>query len=113
MPAVLGDDAVPTPSRSPAASAAVCTACEMSDEPAVGPHRRDPGLQRRLAGRRQGQVGRRTTAPTAMVTAASPCQPSRIAPQSTEIRSPSASTWRGAGMPCTICSFTDAQIDAG
>ena len=53
------------------------------------------------------------TAPTAMVTAASPCQPSRIAPQSTEIRSPSASTASAAGMPCTICSLTEAQIDAG
>jgi hypothetical protein len=48
-----------------------------------------------------------------MVTAASPCQPSRIAPQSTEIRSPSARIWVAAGMPCTICSFTEAQIDAG
>jgi hypothetical protein len=53
------------------------------------------------------------TVPTGIVTAASPCQPSRIAPQSTEIRSPSASTCPALGMPCTICSFTDAQIDAG
>ena len=53
------------------------------------------------------------TVPTGIVTAASPCQPSRMAPQSTEIRSPSASTFECAGMPCTICSFTDAQIDAG
>ena len=51
--------------------------------------------------------------PTATVTAASPCQPSRIAPQSIEIRSPSASTVVGDGMPCTTCSLTDAQIDAG
>jgi hypothetical protein len=48
-----------------------------------------------------------------MVTAASPCHPSRIAPQSTDTRSPSASTCAVDGMPCTICSFTDAQIDAG
>jgi hypothetical protein len=53
------------------------------------------------------------TSPTGIVIAASPCQPSSTAPQSTEIRSPSASTRAAAGMPCTICSLTDAQIDAG
>jgi hypothetical protein len=51
--------------------------------------------------------------PTARVTAASPCHPSTIAPQSTEMRSPSARTWAADGMPCTICSLTEAQIDAG
>ena len=50
------------------------------------------------------------TSPTGTVIAASPCQPSTIAPQSIEIRSPSAST-RPPGMPCTISSFTDAQIE--
>ncbi len=53
------------------------------------------------------------TLPMASVTAESPCQPSRIAPQSTEMMSPSARTCVFAGIPWTICSFTDAQIDAG
>ena len=53
-----------------------------------------------------------STSPTATVTAASPCQPSTIAPQSMEITSPS---WRvrSPGMPCTTSSLTDAQIVAG
>jgi hypothetical protein len=51
--------------------------------------------------------------PTWTVMAESPCQPSRMAPQSTEIRSPSASTCCSLGMPWTICSFTDAQMVAG
>jgi hypothetical protein len=51
--------------------------------------------------------------PTPTVMAASPCQPCRIAPQSSDTRSPSSSTCRAAGMPCTTCSFTEAQIDAG
>ena len=29
------------------------------------------------------------------------------------MRSPSASTCAADGMPCTICSFTEAQIEAG
>ena len=45
--------------------------------------------------------------------AASPCQPSTIAPQSIEIRSPSRSIAFGDGMPCTISSFTEVQIVAG
>src|SRR2546430_2581783 len=51
--------------------------------------------------------------PTPTVTAASPCQPSRIAPQSMEITSPSRSTWVDAGIACTICSLTLEQIVAG
>ena len=52
------------------------------------------------------------TSPTATVTAASPCQPSRIAPQSIEMMSPSPST-RPPGMPCTISSLTEAQMEPG
>ena len=52
------------------------------------------------------------TSPTATVIAASPCQPSTIAPQSIEMTSPSCST-REPGMPCTTSSLTDAQIVAG
>ena len=50
--------------------------------------------------------------PDATVTAASPCQPSTIAPQSMETMSPSRRTL-GPGMPCTISSLTEAQIVAG
>ena len=50
--------------------------------------------------------------PTPVVNAASPCQPSTIAPQSIEITSPSCST-RGPGMPWMISVFTLAQITAG
>ncbi len=53
-----------------------------------------------------------STSPTGTVIAASPCQPSTIAPQSIDTRSP-ARRVRGPGMPCTTSSFTDAQIDAG
>ena len=52
------------------------------------------------------------TSPTAIVTAASPCQPSTIAPQSIETMSPSAIT-RSPGMPCTISSLTETQMVAG
>ena len=52
------------------------------------------------------------TSPTGAVKAASPCQPSTIAPQSMEMMSPSSSTV-GPGMPCTIASFGEAQITAG
>ncbi len=52
------------------------------------------------------------TSPIATVIAASPCQPSTMAPQSMEITSPSTST-RLPGMPWTTSSFTDAQIVAG
>jgi hypothetical protein len=56
---------------------------------------------------------RGSTSPTPTVIAASPCQPSTIAPQSSEMTSPSRSTCRGEGMACTICSFTLAQMVAG
>jgi hypothetical protein len=49
------------------------------------------------------------TSPIATVMAASPCQPSTIAPQSIEMMSPSRST-REPGMPWTTSSLTDAQI---
>ena len=52
------------------------------------------------------------TSPTGTVIAASPCQPATMAPQSIEIRSPSAST-RDPGMPCTTSSLTEVQITAG
>ena len=52
-------------------------------------------------------------APTPTVMAASPCQPSTIAPQSMEMMSPSRSTRPRLGMPCTTSSLTEAQIVAG
>ncbi len=53
-----------------------------------------------------------STVPIGIVIAASPCQPSMIAPQSIEKMSPSSSTvW--SGMPCTITWFGDAQMTAG
>ena len=52
------------------------------------------------------------TSPTGTVIAASPCQPSTIAPQSMETRSPSRSS-RSPGMPCTTSSLTEVQIEAG
>ena len=48
--------------------------------------------------------------PTVTVTAESLCQPCRIAPQSMEMLSPSASRRSGFGMPCTISSLIDAQM---
>ena len=50
--------------------------------------------------------------PTPAVKAASPCQPSMMAPQSMEMMSPSSSRY-GPGMPCTITSFGEAQITPG
>ena len=47
--------------------------------------------------------------PTPAVKAASPCQPSTIAPQSIETMSPSSSR-TGPGIPCTMTSFGEAQI---
>ena len=44
--------------------------------------------------------------------AASPCQPSTMAPQSIETRSPSRNT-RSPGIPCTTSSFTETQITPG
>ena len=51
--------------------------------------------------------------PTKAVYAASPCQPSMIAPQSMEMMSPSLRTTSSDGMPCTTTSFTEVQIVAG
>ncbi len=51
--------------------------------------------------------------PMPKVTAASPCQPSMIAPQSIDTRSPAASFSSGVGMPCTTRSLTDEQMLAG
>jgi hypothetical protein len=44
--------------------------------------------------------------------AASPVQPSSVAPQSTLSRSPSASL-RSSGMPCSASSLSEAQMTAG
>lgn len=51
--------------------------------------------------------------PTKAVYAASPCQPSTIAPQSMEMMSPSARTVFSSGMPCTTTSLTEVQMVAG
>ena len=61
---------------------------------------------------RISSVSSGATSPTPTVTAASPCQPSMMAPQSMLTMSPSRST-RPPGMPCTISSLTDVQIVAG
>ena len=53
------------------------------------------------------------TVPTGAVKAASPCQPSTMAPQSIDTMSPSSSTMASLGMPCTTTSLGDAQITAG
>ncbi len=99
-------------SRSAAPAIADWTANEMSESRPPG---RAAAIPASRAASHAAESARSTsdTAPTGIVTAASPCQPSRIAPQSTEIRSPSASTRAAEGMPCTICSLTEAQIDAG
>ena len=49
-------------------------------------------------------------APTARVIAESPCQPSKIAPQSSEMMSPSRSLRLRDGIPCTTSSLIEAQI---
>jgi hypothetical protein len=51
--------------------------------------------------------------PTPTVMAASPCQPSTIAPQSIEMMSPSPRMVSGPGMPCTMTSLGEVQITAG
>ena len=51
--------------------------------------------------------------PQKKVQALSPTQPSTMAPVSMEMMSPSLSTTLREGMPCTICSFTDAQMEPG
>jgi hypothetical protein len=48
--------------------------------------------------------------PTVTVTAESPCQPLRMAPQSMEMLSPMASTRSARGMPCTISLLIEAQM---
>ena len=53
------------------------------------------------------------SSPTPNVIAESPCQPSTIAPQSMDTRSPAARVSVGDGMPCTTRSFTDEQMLAG
>ena len=53
------------------------------------------------------------TSPTGTEMAASPCQPSTMAPKSIEIRSPGASFSAADGMPCTTRSLTEAQMTAG
>ena len=53
------------------------------------------------------------SAPTPNVIAESPCQPSTIAPQSMDTRSPAARVSPADGMPCTTRSFTDEQMLAG
>jgi hypothetical protein len=90
----------------------LCTACEMSVSRASGAITAMPAC-RAASQAADSARSASVTAPTGRVTAASPCQPSRMAPQSTEIRSPSASTCSADGMPCTICSFTEAQMVAG
>jgi hypothetical protein len=51
--------------------------------------------------------------PTNTVTAASAWNPSQIAPKSSDSSSPSSSRRSVDGIPCTISSFTEAQIVAG
>ncbi len=53
------------------------------------------------------------SAPTPKVMAASPCQPSTMAPQSIDTRSPWASTSSPDGIPCTTRSLTEEQMLAG
>jgi hypothetical protein len=50
--------------------------------------------------------------PTGKVMAASPTQPSRVAPASTLSRSPSSRT-SGVGMPCRATSLTDRHTTPG
>ncbi|SIN56617.1 Uncharacterised protein [Mycobacteroides abscessus subsp. abscessus] len=68
-------------------------------------------IDKRVASDSASSLG--MTVPTANVHAESPCQPSSIAPQSMETRSPSASTAVAEGIPCTTWSLTDEQMDAG
>ena len=54
-----------------------------------------------------------STSPTGTVIAASACQPSMMAPQSSEMMSPSSSTVASSGMPWTTTEFGEVQITAG
>ena len=95
----------------PAASATSWTAAPMSES-------RPPGCIASIPAARDASVTsmRRcasgSISPTPAVNAASPCQPSTIAPQSMEMRSPSSSRYE-PGMPWTMTSFGDVQITAG
>ena len=75
--------------ENPASSATRCTAAPMSDS-------RPPGTMVRMPAAREAsvtsmsRVASGSIAPTPAVKAASPCQPSMIAPQSIETMSPSS-----------------------
>ncbi len=112
----LGADAVPDVVLEDAVAALgprtwVSTACEMS---VTRPPRRAAAIPRHIASsvtaHQLGHLGGHVADGT--VIAASPCQPSTIAPQSMEMTSPSASP-RSPGMPCTTSSLTEAQIEPG
>src|ERR1700728_1747440 len=106
----------PTYSRTipyrPLARALVSTACEMSLSRFPGRAWARPAHSARSQAR-SSAASSSLIGPTPTVRAASPCQPSRIAPQSIEIRSPAASRASALGMPCTIWSLTEVQIVAG
>ena len=104
----------PTYSRTtekPAPSATVCTAWPMSESRlplrtcSMPAHRLSSVTVSSL--RASSEIS-----PTGMVRAASPCQPSMMAPQSMEMMSPSTSRY-GPGMPWTMTSFGEVQITAG
>ena len=104
----------PTNSRTtenPFASTYDCTAAPMSDTRApafTAATARSSAVFVTSSSRSASGVMR----PTGTVTAESPKNPSSLAPMSIETMSPSVSG-RSFGMPCTTCSFTDAQIVAG
>ena len=81
-------------------------------EPVARHHRRDAGFHGFPGCARQPSSAG-INAPTPKVIAESPCQPSRIAPQSMDTRSPDASISAADGMPCTTRSLTDEQMLAG
>ena len=68
-----------------------CRPCVRRGRP---PRRRPTASPRQAVGELSQLAGRPRPTPT--VIAESPCQPSRMAPQSIEIRSPSCRTWPGA-----------------
>ena len=101
----------PRTTEKPAPSATVCTAKPTS-------WRRLPSTSWPIPAYRLSSVTRRSfstfggTSPTATVTAASPWYPSMIAPQSSEMMSPSLMTY-GPGMPWTMTLLGDVQMTAG
>jgi hypothetical protein len=98
--------------RASAAWVSVSMACETSVSRLPGTIAAIPAsIASRVACESASSTG--ISAPTPKVTAESPCQSSRIAPQSIDTRSPAASFSLAAGMPCTTRSFTDEQILAG